>query len=282
MTARLAGIELRRHGRRDLDGVDLAIDPGQLAAVVGGDGAGKTTLLRVLVGVVRPTAGTVEVPARERIGYVAADSGVYPDLTVEENLRFAAASYGVRGRRFEQRRQQLLDATALGSARHRLASQLSGGMRQKLAFACAMLHGPELLVMDEPTTGVDPVSRSELWSLVSGAVAEGTAAVFSTTYVNEAARADHVLVLDRGRVLTSGSPEHIRTTLPGRVIAVTTHAATVDHPGFVAWRRGRERHAWLAGGAPPDGATPVEPDLEDAVIVAALAAATSAWPQVPA
>lgn len=282
MIARLEGIEVRRHGRRDLDGVDLAVGPGQLAAVVGGDGAGKTTLLRVLVGVVRATAGTVQVPRRERIGYAAAGSGVYPDLTVEENLRFAAASYGVRGRHFEQRRRQLLEATDLGSARDRLASQLSGGMRQKLAFACVMLHGPELLVMDEPTTGVDPVSRSELWSLVSTAVAEGTAAVFSTTYVNEAARADHMLVLDRGRVLTAGAPERIRTTLPGRVIAVTADDVTADHPGLVTWRRGGERHAWLAGGAPPVGATPVEPDLEDAVIVAALAAATSAWPQVPA
>jgi ABC-2 type transport system ATP-binding protein len=267
VTATLRGVRVDRHGATDLAPVDLTVRPGTLTAVVGGDGAGKTTLLQVLVGAVVPTAGTVQSPPRQRLGYVSAGPGVHRDLSVDENLRFAGAAYGLAGPALATRMDELLAVTDLAGARDRLAGQLSGGMRQKLAFACAVLHAPDLLVLDEPTTGVDPVSRAELWRLVSTAVARGTATVFSSTYVDEAERADHVVVLDRGHVLTAGPPEAIRRAVPGRV--ARTVGAPAEHP---SWRRGRTRHAWVADGPLPAGAREVEPDLEDAVVVAALAA----------
>ncbi len=215
MRTGLTGVTVERaHGGPDVADVDLDVQPGTLTAVVGGDGAGKTTLLRVLAGAVAPTSGQVHVPARDRIGYVSAGAGVYDDLTVEQNLRFAAAAYGIPRDQVEARMVELLATTQLAGARHRLAGNLSGGMRQKLGFACAMLHAPDLLIMDEPTTGVDPVSRAELWRLVSTALAHGTAAVFSTTYLDEADRADHVVVLDRGRVVVAGAPGEVADDLP--------------------------------------------------------------------
>jgi len=281
VTFSLEAIVVRRHGRTDLDRVDLAGDAGSLTAIVGGDGAGKSTLLRTLVGIVTPSDGFVFAPARERIGYAPAGSGSYPDLTVTENLRFSASAYGLHGDRLARRSEELLEATALTAARDRLARDLSGGMRQKLAFACAMLHDPDLLVMDEPTTGLDPVSRSELWRLVSIGLGHGTTAVFTTTYVEEAARADHVLVLDGGRALASGEPAEVIRNLPGEVVRLTDEA--VASPGTAAehpsWRRGRVRHAWIAAGVAPSGAMPIEADLEDAVIVKALAARMASLPE---
>jgi len=281
VTFSLDGIVVRRHSRTDLDRVDLAGEAGSLTAIVGGDGAGKSTLLRTLVGIVTPSEGSVFAPARERIGYAPAGSGSYPDLTVTENLRFSAAAYGLRGDRLSRRSEELLEATALTEARDRLGGNLSGGMRQKLAFACAMLHDPDLLVMDEPTTGLDPVSRSELWRLVSIALGHGTTAVFTTTYVEEAARADRVLVLDGGRALASGEPAEVTRDLPGEVVrlpdeVVASPGTAPEHP---SWRRGRVRHAWVASGAAPRGARPVEADLEDAVIVTALAARMATLPE---
>jgi ABC-2 type transport system ATP-binding protein len=274
VTFSLTGIVVRRGEHTDLDHIDLGGEAGTLCAVVGGDGAGKSTLLRTVVGAVPPDAGRVVTPARERLGYVPAGAGVYPDLSVEENLSFAATGYGVERAARETRITELLGATDLVAARGRLAGLLSGGMRQKLAFACAMLHRPELLVMDEPTTGLDPVSRSELWRLVSLAQAEGTAVLFATTYVEEAARADHVLVLDRGRALVAGSPDEVIRRLPGQVVRLAEPTSSVP-----SWRRGRVRHAWIATGAAPTGARTIDPDLEDAIIVKALAARLAALPE---
>jgi ABC-2 type transport system ATP-binding protein len=262
-------VTVRYGGEVALADVSLTVAPGTTVSVVGGDGAGKSTLLRVLAGVLRPACGRVTAPPRHRLGYVSAGSGVYLDLTVAENLAFAAAAYGLRGDVTRSRAHRLLEVTDLAPARDRLAAQLSGGMVRKLAFACAALHAPDLLVMDEPTTGVDPVSRAELWRLVSGSVAAGTATLFTTTYVDEAARADHVLVLDRGRCLASGSPQAIRASVPGTVVRLD--APTADAP---SWRRGRARHAWIGHGEVPADAVVIAPDLEDAVVVAALAAAS--------
>lgn len=266
MRAGLERVLVRDRAHARLHELSLSLDPGSLTAIVGGDGAGKSTLLGVLVGAVTPTSGRVHVPSRERIGYVSAAPGVYPDMTVEENLCFAGAGYDVQGRELAGRITQLLEVTELASARDRLASRLSGGMRHKLAFACAVLHQPQLLVMDEPTTGLDPISRADLWRLVSATLTRGAAVVFSTTYVDEAARADQVVVLDDGHVIARGTPEEIRARIPGRVVRV-------DGPveGVASWRRGRARHAWIPSGAPPAGSTSQTADLEDAVIVAALA-----------
>jgi ABC-2 type transport system ATP-binding protein len=246
-------------------GVTFAASPGTLVALVGGDGAGKSSVLKALVGAVPVAAGTVERPPAAAIGYVPGSSGVYADLTTQENLRFAGRAYGVGGERLRRRIDDLLATTRLTTARDRLAGALSGGMRQKLALACALLHEPELLALDEATTGVDPVSRGELWRIVTRAAARGTTVVFASTYLDEAERAGHVVALDAGRVLVQGTPSEIVATVPDQLREVA------DRPeGHVAYRRGRMFRVWdSAAGA--DGVA-VRPDLHDAVTVAALRA----------
>src|SRR6266511_2319058 len=202
-------LEVRYGNRVALSGVSLEVRTGEVAAVVGGDGAGKTSLLRALAGAVRPTGGTVERPGELQVGYVSAGPGVYGDLTCDENLAFAGSAYGLSGRDVAERADALLRRTGLGEARGRLVAQLSGGMRQKLALAVGLLHRPELLVLDEPTTGVDPVSRADLWRLISSAAADGAAVLFATTYLDEAERAGEVLALDAGTTLARGTPEDV-------------------------------------------------------------------------
>jgi ABC-2 type transport system ATP-binding protein len=245
----------------------MPVDPSRITVVVGGDGAGKSTCLEVLVGLLPARAGTVLRPPKERIGYVPATAGLYTDLTVQENLDFSASAYGLSGREYGQRAGRLLEQTGLGRARHRLGGQLSGGMQRKLAVVMALLHAPDLLVLDEPTTGVDPVSRAELWRLISGAAAAGTAVAVSTTYVNEAARAAMVVLLERGKVAASGSPAQILNDVPG-VLGVMDSA---ERPTALAWRRGVTWRVWAPAGALPEGARPVAPDFEDAVVAATLA-----------
>lgn len=261
------------YGRhRALEGVTLDVPAGSVTVVVGGDGSGKTTLLRAVAGVLRPTGGRVRRPNRERIGYVSAASGVYRDLTVDENLAFAARAYRLPPERFNERRD-LLQRIGLADAGGRLAGQLSGGMRQKLAFAMAALHEPALLVLDEPTTGVDPVSRAELWRLVARAAASGAGVLLATTYLDEAERAATVCVLDRGRALLTGSPQDVPRSVHGTVYALP--AAGRRRPGPAAWRRGGQWRLWSPDGRAPEGvpeATVSRPDLADAVIVAALQA----------
>ena len=184
-----------------LEEVTFEVAAGTVAAVVGGDGAGKTSLLRALAGTVRPAAGTVRRPDERRLGYVSAGPGVWADLTVDENLSFSGRAYGLSAGELDRRVGGLLERTGLAGARDRLAGRLSGGMRQKLALAMAVAHEPDLLILDEPTTGVDPVSRAELWRLLAASAAGGAAVVVATTYLDEAERAATVLVLDRGRSL---------------------------------------------------------------------------------
>jgi ABC-2 type transport system ATP-binding protein len=263
----LQDVRVRRGQAIALDGVAVPVDPARITVVVGGDGAGKSTCLEVLVGLLQPDAGTVRRPAKERIGYVPATAGLYADLTVQENLDFTADAYGLSRSERRRRADQIIERIGLAGARHRLGGKLSGGMQRKLAVGLALLHTPELLVLDEPTTGVDPVSRTELWRLISGAVAAGTAVAVTTTYVNEAARAASVVLLEAGRVLASGSPEEILRSVPG---AVGT-ARAADRPSSLSWRRGSSWRVWAPGGRLPDGVQPVQPDFDDAVVVAALA-----------
>jgi ABC-2 type transport system ATP-binding protein len=259
------GLTVRHRGVVAVAGVDLEVPAGAVTAVVGGDGAGKSTVLRALVGVVRPDGGRVRRPPEQRIGYVSAGPGVWRDLTVAENLAFSGTAYGLGGRALRERADRLLDRTGLAGVRDRLAGQLSGGMRQKLALAMALLHQPELLVLDEPTTGVDPVSRAELWRLVAASAAGGAAVVAATSYLDEAERAAWVLVLDQGVPLLAGAPEQLVAGLPG----VLLDAAERPAQGH-SWRRGARWRTWLREGAAPPGTAVATPDLEDAVIVAAL------------
>jgi ABC-type multidrug transport system ATPase subunit len=246
-----------------LNGVSLRAPAGQVSAVVGGDGAGKSTLLRCLAGSLAPDEGIVTRPSKERGGYFPASSGIYEDLTVTENLDFRAVGYGLSAQAGRERTALLLDRAGLAGAAGRLAGQLSGGMRRKLGVIAAMLHQPDLLVLDEPTTGVDPVSRSGLWWLITRAAADGCAVVLATTYLDEAERCAQVLVLDQGSELASGTPDEIIAAMPGTLRA--SQARPDDDPR--AWRRGGQWRVWDPAGE----RNGVAPDLQDAVTVAALA-----------
>jgi ABC-2 type transport system ATP-binding protein len=259
-----------------LSGVTLSAPAGQVTAVVGGDGAGKSTLLRCLAGALAPDSGEVRRPAKDRIGYLPASSGIYPDLTVAENLDFRAQGYGMQRRVARERAAEYLDRAGLTPAADRLAGKLSGGMRQKLAVIAAMLHQPELIVLDEPTTGVDPVSRSGLWWLIARAAAEGCAVVLATTYLDEAERCASVLVLDAGQALASGTADEIVAAMPGSLNAVA--AQPVGEAAARSWRRAGRWRVWDLDGMPlrdgvadRDGDRRIRPDLADAVTVAALA-----------
>jgi ABC-2 type transport system ATP-binding protein len=174
-------ITVRFGGLTALDRVSVSALAGQVTVVVGGDGAGKTTLLRCVAGALAPAAGTVHRPGAESIGYLPSVGGVYDDLSVTENLRFRSAIYKTPATAARRQAGEYLERTGLAAARDRLAGQLSGGMRRKLGVIAALLPGPDLLVLDEPTTGVDPVSRADLWWLVTRAAAGGAAVLMSTT-----------------------------------------------------------------------------------------------------
>ena len=285
-------------GLRALDQVSVTVRPGQVTAVVGGDGAGKTTLLRCVAGALAVAGGMVRRPGAQRIGYLPPGTGVYDDLSVAENLEFRSAVFGMTGAaareggwaRGNGGREppvhgkggwdvgEYLERTGLAAARERLAGQLSGGMRRKLGVIAAMLPAPELLVLDEPTTGVDPVSRADLWWLIARAAAGGAAVLMSTTYLDEAARAAHVLVLDTGRTLAEGTPAEIVASVPGTIAVLAGRPDGADERRR-AWRRAGTWRIWQPAGQAaeqPAAGLPagelVTPDLQDAVCVAALRA----------
>jgi len=246
-----------------LDHVDLTVSPGRVHAVIGGDGSGKSTLLRVLAGVRRPDEGEVRRPPPGGIGFVSAGGGLFPDLTVDENLEFVADAYRLAG--WRDRADRLLRRAGLAPFRDRLAGHLSGGQHRKLAGTMALLPEPALLILDELTTGLDPYSRTEIWRLQADAAASGTAVVAATAYLDEAERAEQVLLLHQGRVLASGSPQSIVDGIPGCV----EELAKPDDPDR-AWRRGAHWRQWRpAAGRRRDG-TPLR--LEDAAIIRELSA----------
>jgi ABC-2 type transport system ATP-binding protein len=249
-----------------LDDVTVEVPGGSVVAVVGGDGAGKSTLLRALVGEVPLDSGTVEAPPKQRLGYLPASAGSWAALTVKQNIDFVAGIYGLAGAELTARRAELLDRASLTPAAGRLAAQLSGGMRRKLGFIMAIVHRPALLVLDEPSTGVDPVSRIDLWRLVSEAAASGAAVLMSTTYLDEAERAAYLVVLHSGRILVQGSYDQVRAGFAG-VVTQTGEPVRAEW----AWRRGRVQHEYWPGADPPPGTTAVAPDLEDIVISLSLA-----------
>jgi ABC-2 type transport system ATP-binding protein len=254
-------LEVRYGATTALERVSVVVPAGQVTAVVGGDGAGKSTLLRVLAGIPIPHRGAVARPEPQHVAFVPTGSGTIQDLTVAENLDFVARAYRLRD--WRDRAERLLERTDLAPFRTRLARDLSGGMRQKLGVIMGMLPAPELLVLDEPTTGVDPVSRSEVWRLIAAAAGEGAAILVASTYLDEAERASTVLVLHYGRTLLAGTPEDVIASLTGSIV-------DVDRPSEPtrAWPRGPRWREWR-----PDGDEGgVRPDLEDAVIAASLAA----------
>ena len=213
-----------------LGGLSLEVSQGQMCGLIGPDGAGKTTLLRIICGLLAPDSGEVRVfgadPLRMRaaathaIGYLSQRFSLYGDLSIDENVEFFARLHGVHD--FEARRARLLELTGLGRFRDRLADRLSGGMKQKLALACTLVHEPPLLVLDEPTTGVDPVSRREFWKLLAEFLASGLTILVATPYLDEAERCGRVALVSEGRLLAFDRPEALQHALPGVTLEVVT------------------------------------------------------------
>lgn len=213
-----------------VDGLSLNVAPGELFGIVGPDGAGKTTTLRMLAGVLRPTSGSAviggvdvtENPERVKhdLAYMAQRFGLYEDLTVAENLDFYADLYRVPRSERPARLERLYEFSRLGAFSNRLAGKLSGGMKQKLALSCSLIHRPSLLLLDEPTFGVDPISRRELWLILHEMVADGITIVVTTSYLDEAERCDRVALLDEGRVLAIDTPTALQRSRGGFVFAV--------------------------------------------------------------
>ncbi|MBI4544261.1 MAG: heme ABC exporter ATP-binding protein CcmA [Gemmatimonadetes bacterium] len=199
--------------------VSLEIERGELFGVLGPNGSGKTTLLRMLCGLLAPTAGTAVVLGQDvrqrpdavkaRVGYMSQKFGLYDDLTVEENLRFYAQVYGLGGTRRAQRVSAMLEMAGLGGRTRQFAATLSGGWKQRLALGCAVVHEPELLLLDEPTAGVDPASRRRFWRIIDGLAAGGTTVLVTTHYMDEAERFNRVAFLSRGQLTALGAPDQV-------------------------------------------------------------------------
>ena len=259
MTYGLDGVTVRFGEVVALDDVSLELEPGTVTAIVGGDGAGKSTLLHCLAGTVAATTGTVRRPPKQRLGSMSSNSGAWGDLTVDENISFVGGCYGMGRDAIAARRDELLERAGLASAADRLVRDLSGGMRQKLGFVLAFLHRPEVLLLDEPSTGVDPVSRVELWRMIAEAAAAGVVVAMTTTYLDEAERCPSILVLADGAALARGSLDDVVGAVPGEVREVAEPTEPTN-----AWRHGRVVLEWFPDGSPIG--TPVDADLEAAVI----------------
>ncbi|MHB8839934.1 MAG: ABC transporter ATP-binding protein [Gemmatimonadaceae bacterium] len=218
-----------------VDGLSFEVAPGELFGLVGPDGAGKTTTLRMLAGVLRPTEGDALVDGvsvvrnpegvKHHIAYMSQRFGLYTDLTVRENIDFYADLYEVPAAERAARLERLYHFSNLEPFEHRLAGQLSGGMKQKLGLCCALIHQPRILLLDEPTFGVDPISRRDLWLILEEMVSQGVTVLVSTAYMDEAERCDHVALLDHGRILALDTPSALQSSMAGQVVAVRTTQA---------------------------------------------------------
>jgi ABC-2 type transport system ATP-binding protein len=230
-----------------VDGLDLEVGRGEIFGLVGPDGAGKTTAIRLLCGILDADAGEAAVAGfdlrreteevKKRIGYMSQRFSLYGDLTVAENLRFFAELFHVPRDGRRAREAELLEFSRLAPYRERLAQNLSGGMKQKLALACTLIHTPEVLFLDEPTTGVDPVSRRDFWKILYDLLRSGVTIFVSTPYMDEAERCGRVALMDRGRVRLCDTPAALRGRMQGRLVEVVA----------APQRRAREALALLPG-----------------------------------
>jgi ABC-2 type transport system ATP-binding protein len=279
-------------------GVDLDIAPGEIYGLIGPDGAGKTTTIRMLAGVMKPTSGIARVSGintsreaerlRHQVGYMAQRFSLYGDLSVRENIEFYADIFGVRGAEREAQIKRLLHFARLEEFQGRAADVLSGGMKKKLGLACALVHKPQVLFLDEPTNGVDPISRREFWDILSDLHIAGVTIFVSTAYMDEAERCSRVGLMYRGEIIRQGPPADLRKLVRGDLIAIFTsdlqgaEAVLEKMPGIlemqvygdrlhlfvdnVAARQEEIQAALAAAGVPVTHIRPAAPHLEDAFI----------------
>lgn len=222
---------LKKRITKALDGISLSIEQGDFVGMIGPDGAGKTTLIKILCGIIESDAGEVQVLGYElpkqkdgikhHIGYLSQRFSLYGNLSIEENMRYFAKVFGVGN--YRERMEKLLQAMNLGAFRNRLARQLSGGMKQKLGLICGLIHSPQILFLDEPTTGVDPVSRRELFKLIEEMIDQGLTVVMSTAYMDEAERAKKIIMFNEGKIIQEGSYEEIVSKAHCKVITIETN-----------------------------------------------------------
>ena len=260
----MKGLSYSYGGQPAVSDIDLRVETNEMFALVGPDGAGKTTTVRLLCGILRPATGSIrilghELPrdmawVKEHIGYLSQRFSLYGDLTVDENVEFFAQINGVHD--FQARREELLSFTRLLPFRGRLTERLSGGMKQKLALACTLVHRPRIIFLDEPTTGVDPVSRREFWIILSQLLREGITIVMSTPYLDEAERASRVGLLNAGRLMIAESPAHIKAAMKGFVLEIV--CADIRRASAVLRARGELREVQLFG----DRLNAVTPDAQ--------------------
>jgi ABC-2 type transport system ATP-binding protein len=222
---------------RAVDGLNLKVRAGEMVGLVGPDGAGKTTTIRMLCGALTPTSGRIRVAgfdvpqqverAREYTGYLAQNFSLYGDLTVNENLRFFGEVFDIPEDEIEVRAKELLTFAGLTDFADRPASALSGGMQKKLGLATALIHSPRVLLLDEPTGGVDPVARQEFWHLLIGLLRRGSAVLVSTPYMDEAMRFNRVVFMNRGRALLDGQPRQLLSRLEGRILELSAEPQSI-------------------------------------------------------
>lgn len=279
-----------------LDQFSLSVEGASIFALVGPDGAGKTTMLRILCRLLDPDSGTVTVGGHDLakeyeqikpiLGYMPQQFSLYPDLSIEENLKFYAGLYGITGQRYRQKRDQLYEFSNLGPFAGRRAGALSGGMKQKLALSCALIHDPRLMILDEPTTGVDPLSRRQFWEILAQLKGEGVTIVVSTPYMDEVARCDRAAFIFRGRKLAEDTPSGLAGSFVGKIYYLDAEPTTAlvrqinRLPDMSAVRFGAGLHLYLdlhdnverhhealsSLGVAADRITLIQPDLEDRFI----------------
>ncbi|MEW5795032.1 MAG: ABC transporter ATP-binding protein [Candidatus Zixiibacteriota bacterium] len=279
-----------------LDSFSLEVAPGTIFALVGPDGAGKTTMMRILCRLLDPDSGMITIAGRDAakeyeaikpiLGYMPQQFSLYPDLSIEENLTFYAGLYGITGQAFREKREQLYEFSNLKPFSGRRAGALSGGMKQKLALSCALIHDPRLLILDEPTTGVDPLSRRQFWEILLQLKAEGVTTLVSTPYMDEVARCDRAAFIYKGRKLAEDTPAGLAGSFTGRIYYIDHEPTTAivqainRLPDLSAARFGAGLHLYLdqddnierhlaalaSLGVAAERVTPIKAELEDRFI----------------